>query len=140
MATAANGASPMADTHCPRYYTANSNNPTPSGTYVSHFHQTTGGQNAINKPASPTQEVSTMDNRRSGGGLFLPFGRNVPGRSTIQNVPTLDTRDRLEQWSRPLVRHPGTAAHMDQKTTLADLYTQNVSPVSRTFPRLPMYI
>ncbi|VDL53296.1 unnamed protein product [Hymenolepis diminuta] len=130
MATAANGASPMADTHCPSYYTANSNNPTPSGTYISHFHQTTGGQNAINKPASPTQEVSTMDNRRSGGGLFLPFGRNVPGRSTIQNVPTLDTRDRLEQWSRPLVRHPGTAAHMDQKTTLADLYTQDVSPTT----------
>nr|CDS25677.1 serine:threonine protein kinase MARK2 [Hymenolepis microstoma] len=127
MAAATNGASPMGDTHPPNYYTANTNNSTPSGAYVSHLHPTAGGQNSLNKSATPNQEVSTMENRRSGGGLFLPFGRNVPGRSTIQNVPTVDTRDRLEQWSRPLVRHPGTAAHMDQKTTLADLYTPNIS-------------
>lgn len=120
---AASGGTPMGHN--------NNNNPTTTGTYISNLHQTTTGSGI--KSASPTQEVATIgpsgDNRRPAGDLYLPFGRNVPGRSTIQNVPASDTRDRLEQWSRPLVRHPGTAAHMDQKTTLADLYTQNLSPV-----------
>lgn len=82
--------------------------------------------------------ASGGENKRSaggGGGFSMPFSRNVPGRSTIQHVPASETRDRLalerpDQWSRPLVRHPGTAAHMDQKTTLADLYNQNLIQVS----------
>ncbi|VDL98511.1 unnamed protein product [Schistocephalus solidus] len=65
---------------------------------------------------------------RQGRGFLVPFARNVPERCTIQHVPPRETVDRLalerpEGWSR-LVRHPGTAANMDQKTTLADLYGQ----------------
>ena len=109
----------MSDVNPSGYYNA--------GPYVSNLHPTNGS--LPNKPASPTQEAET--NRRPGGvgGFYVPFGRNIPGRSTIQHVPGSETRDRLalerpDQWSRPLVRHPGTAAHMDQKTTLADLYNQ----------------
>ena len=112
----------MGDTHPPGYYNAP---PSGTGPYVPHLHSSANASTG-NKPASPTQE---MDANRRAGGFYIPFGRNVPGRSTIQHVPASETRDRLalerpDQWSRPLVRHPGTAAHMDQKTTLADLYNQ----------------
>lgn len=132
------GTATMVEAHPPTYYNT-------GGVYVSHLHQTGGGTGpsgyAVTKSASPTQEVTMAsggENKRSaggGGGFSMPFSRNVPGRSTIQHVPASETRDRLalerpDQWSRPLVRHPGTAAHMDQKTTLADLYNQNLIQVS----------
>nr|CDS18998.1 serine:threonine protein kinase MARK2 [Echinococcus granulosus] len=139
------GTATMGEAHPSTYYNT-------GGIYVSHLHQTGGGVGSSGhtgtKSASPTQEVTVVaggENKRlagGGGGFSVPFGRNVPGRSTIQHVPASETRDRLaleraDQWSRPLVRHPGTAAHMDQKTTLADLYNQNLIQTQATGRQSP---
>ncbi|CDS37047.1 serine:threonine protein kinase MARK2 [Echinococcus multilocularis] len=139
------GTATMGEAHSSTYYNT-------GGVYVSRLHQTGGGVGSSGhtgtKSASPTHEVTVVaggENKRlagGGGGFSVPFGRNVPGRSTIQHVPASETRDRLtleraDQWSRPLVRHPGTAAHMDQKTTLADLYNQNLIQTQATGRQSP---
>ncbi|VDM18109.1 unnamed protein product [Hydatigera taeniaeformis] len=137
------GTATMGEAHPPTYYNT-------GGVYVSHLHQSGGGTGSSgytgSKSASPTQEVTMVaggeTKRLAGGGFSVPFSRNVPGRSTIQHVPASETRDRLalerpDQWSRPLVRHPGTAAHMDQKTTLADLYNQSLLQTQATGRQSP---
>ncbi|KAL5968211.1 Serine/threonine-protein kinase MARK2 [Taenia solium] len=145
VAATLSGTATMVEAHPTTYYNA-------GGVYVSHLHQPGGGTGSpgytVTKSASPTQELTMAaggETKRSaggGGGFSVPFSRNVPGRSTIQHVPASETRDRLaleraDQWSRPLVRHPGTAAHMDQKTTLADLYNQNLIQTQTTGRQSP---
>ncbi|VDD82010.1 unnamed protein product [Mesocestoides corti] len=115
---------------------------TSGASFAAHHQPTIAGVSPAPVSHSPSVSSSTQEgeSRHStaasavNSGFYVPFGRNVPGRSTIQHVPASETRDRIalerpDQWSRPLVRHPGTAAHMDQKTTLADLYSQTVNQV-----------
>nr|VZI53041.1 unnamed protein product [Spirometra erinaceieuropaei] len=87
-----------------------------------------GGHDASVTTSGAAAAAASNAYSRQGRGFLVPFARNVPERCTIQHVPPRETADRLalerpEGWSR-LVRHPGTAANMDQKTTLADLYGQ----------------